>query len=382
MSQARYDTALPLSGERFTARYRIAAETPAAAEEAARALSVEQTIEFPAELVEGTIAREVVARVESLQETAPGVYAAELSFAIELVGGELTQLLNVFFGNSSLLPNVRLERIGLSPGLARRFPGPRYGSRGLRRVLDVPAGPLLSTALKPLGLGPEELAAMAYRLALGGVQLIKDDHGLADQAFAPFEARLEAVTAAVARAERESGMKAVYAPNVTAPGEETLRRARLAREAGAGAVMVAPGLVGFDRMERLAREVGLPVLSHPAFLGGFVPKGDGGVAHYALFGQLQRLAGADVVIFPNYGGRFAFRREECAAINAGLKDELAGLAPAFPAPGGGMSLERVPEMRELYGDDLVFLIGGALHRRGPDLTENARHFRRLAAEVK
>ena len=39
-------------------------------------------------------------------------------------------------------------------------------------------------------------------------------------------------------------------------------------------------------------------------------------------------------------------------------------------------------MRELYGDDLVFLIGGALHRRGPDLTENARYFRRLAAEVK
>ncbi|HHO58365.1 MAG TPA: ribulose 1,5-bisphosphate carboxylase large subunit, partial [Oceanithermus profundus] len=146
MNRPRYDTALPLSGERFTARYRIAAETPAAAEEAARALSVEQTIEFPAELVEGTIAREVVARVESLEETAPGVYAAELSFAVELVGGELTQLLNVFFGNSSLLPNVRLERIGLSPGLARRFPGPRYGSRGLRRVLDVPAGPLLSTA--------------------------------------------------------------------------------------------------------------------------------------------------------------------------------------------------------------------------------------------
>ncbi len=381
MSQTRYDTTLPLSGSRFSAVYRIAAEAPAAAEEAARALAVEQTIEFPAELVEGTIAREVVARVESLEETAPGVYVAELSFAVELVGGELTQLLNVFFGNSSLLPNVRLERIGLSPVLARRFPGPRYGVAGLRQVLDVPAGPLLSTALKPLGLGPAELAGMAYRLALGGVQIVKDDHGLADQDFAPFEARLEAVTAAVARAGRESGMKAVYAPNVTAPGEETLRRARLAREAGAGAVMVAPGLVGFDRMEQIAREVGLPVLSHPAFLGGFVPRGDGGIAHYALFGQLQRLAGADVVIFPNHGGRFAFSPEECAAINAGLKDELAGLAPALPAPGGGMSLERVPEMRALYGDDLVYLIGGALHRRGPDLVENARYFRQIAAEA-
>lgn len=51
--EPRYDTALPLSGSRFTAVYRIAAESPAAAEEAARALVVEQTIEFPAELVGG-----------------------------------------------------------------------------------------------------------------------------------------------------------------------------------------------------------------------------------------------------------------------------------------------------------------------------------------
>jgi len=375
MTQTRYDTELALSGERFTARYRIAASTPAEAEEAARALAVEQTIEFPAELTTGRIAGEVVARVEDLHEREDGAYQAELSFAVELVGGELTQLLNVFFGNSSLLPNVRLEQIGLSPRLAARFPGPRLGVAGLRRLLGVPKGPILSTALKPLGLSPKELAEMARRLAEGGINLIKDDHGLADQAFAPFEARLEAVVRALA------GTGAIYAPNVTAPGRETMRRARLAREAGAGAVMVAPGLVGFDCVERLAREVGLPVLSHPAFLGGFVPKGDGGIAHYALFGQLQRLSGADAVIFPNHGGRFAFTKEECARVNAGLKDDLAGLAPAFPAPGGGMSLERVGEIRELYGDDVILLIGGALHRRGPDLAANARYFRALVEGV-
>jgi len=371
MTQARYDIELALSGERFTALYRIAAGSLEEAEEVARALAVEQTIEFPAELTTGRIAGELVARVEDLRELGEGAYQAELSFAIELVGDELTQLLNVFFGNASLLPNVRLERIGLSPRLVARFPGPRFGIAGLRRLLGVPKGPLLSTALKPLGLSPKALAEMARRLAEGGIHLIKDDHGLADQASAPFEARLEAVTRAL------EGTTAVYAPNVTAPGEETLHRARLAREAGAGAVLVAPGLVGFDRMERLAREVGLPVLSHPAFLGGFVPKGEGGIAHYALFGQLQRLASADAVIFPNYGGRFAFTKEECAQINAGLKDDLAGLAPAFPTPGGGMDLERVPEIRALYGEDVILLIGGALHRRGPDLAANARYFRSL-----
>ncbi len=363
-----YDTPLPLSGERFSAWYRIAAGSLEEARAAARALSVEQTIEFPAELTTGRIAGEVVARVEGLEAAGPGVFEARLSFAVELVGGELTQLLNVLFGNSSLLPNVRLLRVGLSERLAARFPGPRFGIEGLRRRLGVQSGPLLSTALKPLGLAPKALAAMARRLAEGGIHLIKDDHGLADQAFAPFEARLEAVVRAL------EGTGAIYAPNVTAPGEATLRRARLARAAGAGAVMVAPGLVGFDRMERLAREIGLPVLSHPAFLGGFVPKGAGGVAPYALFGQLQRLAGADAVIFPHQGGRFAFSRQDCAAINAGLKEPFSGLPPAFPAPGGGMRIERVNEIRALYGEDLIFLIGGDLHRQEGDLTAAARRF--------
>ena len=38
------------------------------------------------------------------------------------------------------------------------------------------------------GLAPEALARLAHRLALGGVDLIKDDHGIADQAFSPFSA--------------------------------------------------------------------------------------------------------------------------------------------------------------------------------------------------
>ena len=47
------------------------------------------------------------------------------------------------------------------------------------------------------------------------------------------------------------------------------------------------------------------------------------------------------------------------------------------AAGGGMSLERVPEMMETYGRDLVFLIGGGLFRNGSDLAENCRGFRRM-----
>jgi ribulose-bisphosphate carboxylase large chain len=42
-----------------------------------------------------------------------------------------------------------------------------------------------------------------------------------------------------------------------------------------------------------------------------------------------------------------------------------------------MTISRVPEMLEVYGRDVIFLVGGGLHKQGPDLVENGRYFHRL-----
>ncbi len=170
--------------------------------------------------------------------------------------------------------------------------------------------------------------------------------------------------------------------NVTADGGEVFERARLAKEAGAGGLLVAPGLVGFDTVRALAAAdaIALPILSHPSYQGTYVASPDSGLSHYALFGQLARLAGADGSIYPNYGGRFAFTRGDCRAIAAGTAVPMGGIEPIFPAPGGGMSLGAIPDMLETYGRDLIFLIGGALHR-GDDLVTTSAWFRRVAEEM-
>ena len=154
---------LELGGERFTAVYHLAG-----AEAEARALAddlcVEQTVEFPPDLLpDGPIKDHVVGRVEDFGPRDGGGYRALVSFAIETVGSELTQLLNVLFGNTSLKHGVRVERLDLPPGLLARFRGPRLGRRGLRQLLGAPERPLLCTALKPMGLSPAELATMARR---------------------------------------------------------------------------------------------------------------------------------------------------------------------------------------------------------------------------
>ena len=109
------------------------------------------------------------------------------------------------FGNSSIKPGIRVEHLDLPESFLRSFKGPRFGRDGLRRLLKVPKRPLLSTAIKPMGLSCTELADLAYRFALGGMDMIKDDHGLTDQCCSPFEERVERCAEAVNRASRETG---------------------------------------------------------------------------------------------------------------------------------------------------------------------------------
>ncbi|MCP5105371.1 MAG: ribulose 1,5-bisphosphate carboxylase large subunit [bacterium] len=367
-----------MSGERFGVIYRLTGSREHAYATACDTC-VEQTIEFPEDLVTGGDIRDhILGRVESFESSEPtgGVWEAAISYAVETAGLELTQFLNVVFGNSSLKPGMRVERLELPESFLKAFKGPRFGVRGIRELLGVWERPLFCTALKPMGLSSEVLAELAYGFALGGVDMIKDDHGLADQPFASFHERVRACAAAVVRANEETGGKCLYMPNVSASAGQIMEKARFAKESGAGALMVAPGLIGFDAVRRLADDdgIGLPIISHPALQGSFVTGGDSGISHYVLFGQLVRLAGADGSIFPNFGGRFSFSRGDCMSIVRGVSEPMSHVKPIFAAPGGGMSLERIPEMIESYGRDVIFLIGGALHRLGPDLVENCRRY--------
>lgn len=376
-------TFLNLSGERFTVVYRLTG-SESLARSKAEDICIEQTIEFPADLIpEDDIRRHIFGRIESFQPLGEGRYEAVISYAVETTSFELTQLLNVIFGNISLKPGIRVERLDLSAGLLNSFNGPRFGREGWRELLQAPKRPLLCSALKPMGFSAAALADMAYKFALGGVDLIKDDHGLTDQDFSPFKERVERCVEAIERANRETGYRCVYLPNITAPAHQLVERAVLAKEAGAGALLVAPALTGLDSMRMLADDnrLNLPIMSHPTFLGSYVTSPDNGFSHFALFGQLARLAGADATVYPNWGGRFSFSKAECASIVEGSAVPMGHLKPIFPAPGGGMSIERVPEMLELYGREVIFLMGGGLHQHSSDLTANCRYFRELVEKM-
>ncbi|MFP4321548.1 MAG: RuBisCO large subunit C-terminal-like domain-containing protein [Anaerolineales bacterium] len=366
-----------LSGERFRIHYTLLADDEADAHKKAHDICLEQTVEFPDDLVpDGDIRAQVVGQVDDFEALGEGRYAVCISYANETAGDELPQLLNVVFGNISIKPGMRVERFELSESLLTQYNGPRFGQAGWRDLLGVHDRPLLMTALKPMGLSAEELAKIAYKCALGGLDIIKDDHGLTNQPFAPYHERVERCAEAVAKANAETGLNCQYMPNVTARADEVIERARFAVGVGAGSLLICPGLVGFDTMRLLADDdaINLPISSHPSFYGSHVTWGQHGFSHYALYGQLQRLAGADSSIYPNFGGRFSFSKAECGDIVRGCTDTMGPLKPIFATPGGGMTMERVPEMREVYGTEVIYLIGGGLHRHSADLVQNVKHF--------
>jgi ribulose-bisphosphate carboxylase large chain len=209
------------------------------------------------------------------------------------------------------------------------------------------------------------------------MDFIKDDHGLANQPFSPFRQRVELCAEAVARANQETGYKCRYVPSLSSPFETLMDDARFAKECNSGGLLVAPGLVGFDAMRALADndDLGLPILGHPSFIGSYAISANDGLSFYALFGQLMRLAGADASIFPSYGGRFSFSKDECRSIVDGTQTDMGHIKTILPTPGGGMTLDRVTELHDFYGPEMMFLIGGALHRGDRGLIETCNGFR-------
>lgn len=346
---------------RIAVRYRVATADVGAVAEAVR---IEQTIEYPLELItDGFIRDEVVGQVEDVTQRASGSEFT-LSFHPDVAGGELSQLLNLLWGNVSLFECVRVVDVALPDAVLDVFFGPRFGLAGLRVLLDAPHRPLLTTAIKPMGLPAADLGEMAATLAIAGFDIVKDDHGLANQPWAPFRERVRTVSAAVAEANAASGNHCLYMPSLNVPSDRQVEAAYFAKESGAGALLVLPGLAGLDAMRSLADDpaLGLPIMAHPSFQGSLVVNADQGLRHGLLFGLLARLAGADLSIFPSHGGRFSFSPEACADIADSCRRPLGGIAPIWPAPGGGMTLERVDEIANFYGLDVALLIGGALHR--------------------
>ena len=364
------------TGERIVAAYDLH-DTGRSPDALAAAIALEQTVEVPQALADASdLPPGVVGEVERIDigAGAEGAARAVLSYDPAVVeAGGLPALVNLVFGNVSMMPGVRLVDIDFPDHVLAGFDGPRHGVAGVRALTGVHGRPLLATALKPRGVPASRLVEMAGAFARGGGDIVKDDQNLIDP-FETFKDRVRRCADAVEDANQRTGRRCLYLPHVTGPLPALTRRFEYVARLGLPGVLAAPFIAGLGINRSLAREHDLMLMAHPTFAGGHFVSRCEGIDHGLLFGTLLRIAGADIAVFPNVGGRFRFGRDDCASIATRLHAPLGRLPPAWPCPAGGMHFEQIPEMCADYGPDAVLLIGGALIGHGDDLEASTRAF--------
>ena len=350
---------------RFHAIYHVRSDARSI-EARAQAIAVEQSVEMPLSAIEDqSILDEIVGKVEAISDLGSGTFAVRIALARATAGNDAGQLINMLFGNTSLQEDAVLQDAEFPDDVVAAFGGPNTGLAGLRDRAGAGERALTCSALKPQGLSPARLAALAARFAFGGIDYIKDDHGLADQSYSPFAARCEAV----AKALRESGAHARYVPSLTGDLDALRAQIAAANSAGINTVMVQPMIMGLSNFSRLVAENrDIAFFAHPTLAGA------ARIAPPFLFGKVFRMLGADALVFPNHGGRFGYTPDTCRAIAGAALAEWHGLKPAVPVPAGGMTIHRVAEMLDFYGSEVMLLIGGALLDARERLTQETAAF--------
>ncbi|WP_028709069.1 RuBisCO large subunit C-terminal-like domain-containing protein [Propionicicella superfundia] len=318
-------------------------------------------------------------------------------------GANFPMLFTTLLGNdASTSVTAKLVDLQFPDGYAEQFGGPRFGMAGVRDLVGVHDRPLLLNMIKPCtGLSPEAGAAIFREVALGGIDLIKDDELLGNPPFSPIADRVKAYTTAARQAFEETGHETIYICNVTDNPSRVRDNARRAVDAGARAVMVTYATVGYGTVQELAAEIGVPVLGHFAGSAVYFEGPDSGTTAALATGLFPRLAGCDLVLVTTPFGGYPLRRLAYLQTTRAISTPRPGLKPAMPVIGGGVHPGTLKRYLDDLGADIVLGAGGSIagHPQGPaagvrafhqaiaavqegrDLREAARQYAELGAAI-
>ncbi len=354
----------------------------ATVESMANKIAIGQTVgtELAADLTLLSDYRATVADYRILPETTPegeGIALIQIAFPLNTVISDIGTLTCVIFGKLSMSGKIRLVEIDVPPVLAERFGGPKFGLAGIRERAQVAEGPLLMSIFKPcLGLPGHMLAEKLFQTGLGGVNMVKDDEVISDPDFDSARRRLAACLAASEKVKQETGKPILYAINLSGPADTLLDRARTLARDGAPMLLFNYLCYGLPMLSALQADpaVNIPLMAHPSLAGAFYGSPWHGVSPKALFGQLPRLAGADLVLFPSPYGSVALGFEDAMRVKAALSVEMSGLKPSAVVPSAGIKASMVPAILKDFGSDVVINAGTGIHDHPQGSADGAREF--------
>ena len=303
---------------------------------------------------------------------------ARIAYPIDLFEpGNLPNIMSSIAGNVFGLGDLKFLRlldIKLAPQLIKSFPGPAFGIPGIRKALKIPKRPLVGTIIKPkLGLRTKDHATVAYMAWVGGCDVVKDDENLSSQKFNPFEKRVIETLDQRDRAEDETGDRKVYLINVTGETKEMLRRAEFVEDHGGRVAMIDILTCGFSAVATLRNQgFNLILHGHRAMHAAFTKLPEHGIA-MPVIAVASRLLGIDQLHVGTAVGKMSEDRKEVETNIQECTQPLQGLLPTLPVASGGLHPRHVPQLIDIFGQDVVIQAGGGIHGhpRGTELGATA-----------
>ncbi|MEM4647714.1 MAG: type III ribulose-bisphosphate carboxylase [Candidatus Pacearchaeota archaeon] len=306
----------------------------------------------------------------------------KIAYPIELFElSNIPQLLSSVAGNIfgiKAVENLKLLDIKLPKIYINSFEGPEFGIIGVRNLFNVKDRPLLGSIIKPkLGLNASEHAKLAYKVWIGGVDIIKDDENLTNQPFNKFEERIIKSLEARDKAINETGERKEYMPNITGPIDLMMERAEFVKNQGGNYVMVDVVTVGFSALQFLRKITGklkLVIHAHRAMHAAFTRKRNHGISMLVL-AKLLRLVGVDQLHIGTIVGKMEGSKEEVLEIKKEIEKEIIdenikakvlsqfwyNIKPVFPVASGGLHPGIVEDLVRYFGKDIIIQMGGGIH---------------------
>ena len=303
----------------------------------------------------------------------------KIAYPLELFEpGNMSQILSSIAGNifgMKAIKNLRLEDVEWPYELMKSFKGPIYGIEGIRKLLRISKRPLCGTIIKPkLGLNEEEHAKVAYDAWTGGIDIVKDDENLSNLSFNKFEKRIIETLKMRDDAEKETGERKMYMPNITAEIDDMLERANFVKGAGGEYVMVDIITVGWSALETLRNaneDLKLVLHAHRAGHAAFT-RGKHGVSMLVI-ADIARLIGMDQLHIGTIIGKMEGVKEEILAIEEEIEKSIIregshhlaenwhNVKPVFAVCSGGLHPGMIPYLVKNLGNDIIIQAGGGVH---------------------
>jgi ribulose-bisphosphate carboxylase large chain len=278
----------------------------------------------------------------------------------------MPQILSSIAGNifgMKVIKNLRLEDVIFPEKLIKSFKGPKFGIQGIRKIFDVWNRPLTATVPKPkVGLSEKEEARIAYEAWVGGIDLEKSDENLASMKFNKFKKRIELLVKMREKAEKETGERKSFLPNITAETREMCKRAKFVKDCGGEYVMVDIITAGWAALQTLREEcedLKLAIHAHRAMHAAMTRKKHG--ISMNVIAKIARIIGVDQLHTGTANiGKLESGEEETKKINSFLQSKFYNLKTVFPVASGGLHPGLIPPIIKLLGRDIVIQCGGGL----------------------